>query len=107
MGYGVEAMPFDNPGFDLRGTRSQSQELRIEVKAHLGRATVVELTTREYQEYLSRESSYYDWQLWNIEHLEQGAASPVTITKFKTIPDDALDAKSFRVDLSKCSRYAN
>jgi hypothetical protein len=98
-GYQVEEMPYDNPGFDLRATKN-GRELRIEVKAHLGKGGVVDLTTRQYQEYLGRGG--YDWQIWNIEHLRQ-SGSPVTITPYSSIPDEALDARTFRVDLKKCS----
>ena len=101
--YEVEEMPLDNPGFDLRATKAQSRELRIEVKAHLGGASVIDLTRREYQEYLGRESGGYDWQLWNIEHLRKDAGSSPTVAKFRTIPDKALDARIFRVNLRECS----
>ena len=100
LGYQVEEMPQDQPGFDLRATK-EAQELRLEVKAHLGKSTVVELTTRQYQEYLGRTQGGYDWQLWNIENLEQNELLSI-ITKYPSIPDEALDAKTFRVDLKKC-----
>jgi len=98
-GYSVEEMSLDNPGFDLRATKN-GHELRVEVKAHTGRATIVELTQPEYKEYLGQQG--YRWELWNVEHLAERDPSPVRITRYDTIPDDALDVRTFRVDLKKC-----
>lgn len=98
-GFSVEEMPQGNPGFDLRAIKD-GDELRVEVKAHSGRATVVELTQREYKEYLGQQG--YRWELWNVEHLAEDDSHSVTITRYDQIPDDALDARAFRVDLKKC-----
>jgi len=98
-GFSVEKMPQANPGFDLRA-RKNGEELRVEVKAHRGRATVVDVTQREYREYLGQQG--YRWELWNVEHLAENGASPVTITRYDAIPDDALDTRTFRVDLKQC-----
>lgn len=99
MGYLVEMMPQSNPGFDLRAKRN-GDELRVEVKAHSGRATVVDVTQREYKEYLGQQG--YRWELWNVEHLAENDAHDVSITRYDTIPDDALDVRTFRIDLKKC-----
>lgn len=99
MGYSVVLMPQDNPGYDLLANKN-GHELRVEVKAHSGRATVVELTQPEYREYLGQQG--YRWELWNVEHLAESDPSPVRITQYDTIPDDALDVRTFRVDLKKC-----
>jgi hypothetical protein len=104
MGYGVEPMPLDNPGFDLRATRG-GEELRVEVKAHRGNATVVDVTQRQYKEYLGQQG--YRWELWNVEHLAENDTEPVIITRYDDIPDDALDARTFRVDLKKCQSPAD
>jgi len=104
MGFSVEEMPQGNPGFDLRA-KKDGNELRVEVKAHSGRATVVDVTQREYKEYLRQQG--YRWELWNIEHLAENDDSPVVITRYDTIPDDALDARTLRVDLKKCQSPAN
>ena len=101
MGYQVEEMPLDNPGFDIRATKN-GYELRVEVKAHCGRATIVELTLPEYMEYSDSRQQGYRWELWNVEHLEKSDASQVRITRYDTIPDDALDVRTFRVDLKRC-----
>jgi len=101
MGFSVEKMPQGNPGFDLLA-KKDGDELRVEVKAHSGRATVVELTQREYKEYLGQQG--YRWELWNIEHLAEDDSHSVVITRYDQIPDDALDTRTFRVDLKKCQR---
>jgi hypothetical protein len=103
-GYVVEPMPRENPGFDLKATRD-SEELRVEVKAHLGMATVVDdLTKRQYDEYLASKngSMDYKWELWNIENLKKDDSRKVVITRYDDIPEEALDSKMFRVDLKKC-----
>lgn len=101
MGFSVEKMPQGNPGFDLRA-KKDGNELRVEVKAHSGRATVVDVTQREYKEYLGQHK--YRWELWNVEHLAENDVSSVVITRYDTISDDALDVRTFRVDLKKCQR---
>jgi hypothetical protein len=101
MGFSVEKMPQSNPGFDLRA-KKDGDELRVEVKAHSGRATVVDVTQREYKEYLGQQG--YFWELWNVEHLAKDDFYPVVITRYDQIPDDALDARTFRVDLKKCQK---
>jgi hypothetical protein len=97
-------MPPENPGFDLRAMRI-GEELRVEVKAHTGRATVVDVTQRQYKEYLGQQE--YRWELWNVEHLSENDTEPVAITRYDNIPDDALDARTFRVDLKKCQVPSN
>jgi len=99
LSYAVERMPPENPGFDLRAMIG-GEELRVEVKAHTGRATVVDVTQRQYKEYLGQQE--YRWELWNVEHLSENDTEPVAITRYDDIPDDALDARTFRVDLKKC-----
>jgi len=101
LGFSVEKMPQANPGFDLRA-KKDGDELRVEVKAHSGRATVVDVTQREYREYLGQQG--YRWELWNVEHLAYDDSHPVVITRYDQIPDDAIDARTFRVDLKRCQR---
>jgi len=101
MGFSVEEMPQDNPGFDLRANKD-GEELRVEVKAHTGRATIVDVTQRQYREYLGQEAGLYRWELWNVEHLTENDTEPVAITRYDSIPEDALDVRTFRVDLKKC-----
>jgi hypothetical protein len=104
LGYTVEAMPLDNPGFDL-GAKKGGEELRVEVKAHKGRVTVVDVTQRQYKEYLGQQE--YRWELWNVEHLVEADTEPVVITRYADMPDEALDARTFRVDLKKCHSPSN
>jgi len=101
MGFSVLKMPQTNPGFDLLA-KKDGDELRVEVKAHSGRATVVDVTQREYKEYLGQQG--YRWELWNVEHLAEDDSHAVVITRYDQVPDDALDARIFRVDLKKCQR---
>ena len=101
MGYAVEEMPQNNPGFDLLGTRN-GDELRVEVKAHTGRATVVDLTQRQYEEYKNQQG--YRWELWNIEHLAEKDKQPVTITRYECIPEEALIVRTWRVNLNQCQQ---
>lgn len=101
MGFSVEKMPQGNPGFDLRA-KKDGNELRIEVKAHGSRATVVDVTQREYREYLGQQG--YCWELWNVEHLADDHLHQVVITRYDQLPDNALDIRTFRVDLRKCQR---
>lgn len=102
-GFSVEKMLQSNPGFDLRAMK-EGDELRIEVKAHSGRATVVDVTRREYKEYREQHEHGYHWELWNVEHLAEDDSYSVVITRYDQIPDDALVARTFRVDLKKCQR---
>ena len=101
MGYSVEHMSQNNPGFDLLA-KMGGDELRVEVKAHGGRATVVDLTRREYEEYLLSQHKGYRWELWNVEHISENDSAPTHIAPYYQIPDDALDTRIFRVDLKKC-----
>jgi hypothetical protein len=100
-GFGVEEMKQKNPGFDLRATKD-NKEHRIEVKAHMGSATKVALTAREYEEYQDQRQQGYLWELWNVEHLAEDDNKKIRITKYVDIPSSALDAREFVVDLRKC-----
>jgi hypothetical protein len=100
LGYEVKQMPLDNPGFDIFASRGV-QELRIEVKAHLRKANVVVLTIRELQESRNQKQDQ-QWELWNIENLSEDVGDDIKITRFKSIPEDALSAKQLRVDLNMC-----
>ena len=66
---------------------------------------MVDVTQRQYKEYLGQQG--YRWELWNVEHIAENDADPVAITRYADIPDDALDARTFRVDLKKCLSPAN
>lgn len=51
MGYRVEVMPLVHPGFDLLAKKDEI-ELRVEVKSHVGRSNIAEITHRQYKEYV-------------------------------------------------------
>ncbi|MGB9601498.1 MAG: protein NO VEIN domain-containing protein, partial [Limisphaerales bacterium] len=93
-------MPSNNPGYDILAEK-ENEKLHIEVKAHIGFATVVEITMREYLEFKNQNG--YRWELWNIENLAEDDKQEVVITRYKNIPDEAIESKTFRVDLKKCS----
>ena len=66
---------------------------------------MVDVTQRQYKEYLGQQG--YCWELWNVEHLAESDGDPAAITRYSGIPDDALDARTFRVDLKKCQSLVN
>ena len=49
IGYAVQRMPDNNPGYDLRATK-EKENLRVEVKAHLKIAAKIDLSIREWEE---------------------------------------------------------
>jgi len=102
MRYSVKQQPYDHPGYDIVATKG-AEELRIEVKAHRYTASVVEITTRELQEYYEHLSNpAIRWELWNVENLAADAAAAITITRYSDIPESALGARQFTVDLRRC-----
>lgn len=103
MGYSVSQMPKHNPGFDIRATR-KDEELRVEVKAHRRTSKTVQLTVREFSEYNEQQrNESVKWQLWNVENLSATVSAPIRITRFDSIPKDALSAQQFALDLGKCT----
>lgn len=103
MGYEVNQMPFANPGFDLVAEKEGSI-LHVEVKAHLGYANVVEVTAAEWRECLRCQANPDgpQWELWNIVNLSEDQPGPVGMSRYITIPEDALSVRRWRVDLRKC-----
>ena len=96
-------MPQSNPGFDIRATR-QGVELRVEVKAHTGSASIVDVTKREIEECSRQEAREgIRWELWNVENLSAAVPSPIRITRYDHIPDDALSERILALDLRKCT----
>ena len=103
MGYSVTQMPQKHRGFDIRATKNGA-ELRVEVKAHRRTASVVEITKGEVEEcsrHQDRES--VRWELWNIENLSTTVSSPIAITRYNQIPDEALRERLLTLDLRKCT----
>lgn len=103
LGYQVEVMAPENPGFDLKAIKD-SKELRIEVKAHLGTAGVVQLTRREYKEFIESKMGKFRWELWNVCNLStaQGKPCAVDLSRYQDVPEEALDDKVFDLNLRKC-----
>ncbi len=96
----IEERHHYNPGYDIEAVDPQGVKVHIEVKGHQGAAKQVILTNREYQEYVNQE--VYRWELWNVERLRLSNVSKPTITVFTRIPEAALIADQFKVDLTKC-----
>ncbi len=109
LGFTVQQMPFDNPGFDIRATKGGSPILLIEVKGHVGRATHIDLTAREYGEYARCLGSTCEmWELWNIEQLSENLPKEVLLSRYRGIPDHALvGVRGFRVNLQACAKVAD
>lgn len=103
LGYSVEQMPQDNPGFDIRATKN-SEELRIELKSHLRTSDTVIVTARELQEYLrAKAGTSWRWELWNIDNLASDSEADVHLSRYIDLPDDAITGKQFQVDLRLCT----
>lgn len=107
LGFSVEEMAFENPGFDLRATRD-GHVLLVEVKGHLGRTNVVELTSRQLEEYMHCRTVGVaeHWELWNVEGLSSTDSNDATISRYAVLPKGALRARSLRVDLAQCDCIA-
>lgn len=101
-GYAVEQMPQENPGFDIKATKGE-KELRVEVKAHLAEASSVKITLNEVKESAkcNQGKDQLRWELWNVENLSEDTSGPI-MRRFETVPDDALKATEFALDLTKC-----
>jgi hypothetical protein len=104
LGYeNIKEMGFYHEGYDIEAEKDGNRIL-VEVKGHAGSALKADVSIsqiREYDRHLG--SKNVRWELWNIENLSEEALSPMTITPIGHIPDEAMEAKSFRVDLTKCS----
>ncbi|MBI2814936.1 MAG: ATP-binding protein [Opitutae bacterium] len=102
QGWEVKRMPAFNPGFDI-DARRLTELLRVEVKAHRRQASTIDLTRREWETYLESKQpgAGFVWQLWNVENLAVGTSETI-LTIYNDLPENALDAASFRVDLRRC-----
>ena len=95
-------MPQTNPGFDLSAMKDNI-ELRVEVKGHRRMGWSVDVTHRELVEYYrARETHSFQWQLWNVQNVSRNAGSPIRITRYVEIPEEALRSRTHTVDLRKC-----
>jgi hypothetical protein len=103
LGFTVEQMPGHNPGFDIKA-KKDAVELRVEIKAHKSKASSIELTQTEYQEYIRcQELENVMWQLWNIENLSESIDDNITITRYKSLNEEAFNTRSMTINLSKCA----
>jgi hypothetical protein len=104
MGYVVEIMGTQNPGFDVRGIKP-GHILKVEVKSHAREANSVFMTQRECDEYLnSLGVSGETWELWNIENLVKASGKTPTIQRIGHIPESARKESGYWVDLGQCSQ---
>jgi hypothetical protein len=101
-GWEITSMSRSNPGFDLEARRG-SDKLLVEVKAHRQQASIIELTKAEWEKYLEsrKPNADFAWQLWNVENLALGT-SKTTLTTYNNLPEAALVASAYRVDLKLC-----
>lgn len=92
-------------GFDLKANKDE-RRIYVEIKGHLKKSTTAELTARQYREYLQCKTGTENvqWELWNIENLSGDVIDDIRISIYTEIPDDALMAREFNVDLRKCQR---
>lgn len=104
IGFAVEQMPGHNPGFDIKAKKGGG-ELRVEIKAHKSKASSIELTQAEYQEYIKcQELESVKWELWNIENLSKNIDEKITISRYQLLNEDAFKARVLTINLSKCDR---
>ena len=103
LGYQVTPMDERSPGFDLLAKKT-NEVLKVEVKAHLRKASKVFVPKGEWKEYLrSKGEASTRWELWNVEFLAADSGHCVNITRYTEIPADAIEESGFWVDLNRCS----
>ncbi|MCS6919607.1 MAG: DUF3883 domain-containing protein, partial [Fimbriimonadales bacterium] len=98
-GFDARGMSEVNEGYDIFA-RKDNQEYHIEVKSHRLGASKITLTRAEYLEYAKQTEGGYKWQLWHVQYLEEGNRPQITI--YTQIPAEALQERSFSVDLAMC-----
>jgi hypothetical protein len=107
MGYEVEQMGPQNPGFDLRALKP-GEVLKIEIKSHARLASSVFLTQREWEEYLrTRKMHGVTWELWNVEKLAESSGIQPTIQRIRHIPKSSMKESGYWVDLNQCPQEAS
>jgi hypothetical protein len=103
MGYEIEVMGQQNPGFDLRAVKP-GKILKVEVKSHARETANVFISQREYEEYLKKlGASGETWELWNVENLAKHSMKSPTIQRIGHIPESAMKESGYWVDLHQCS----
>ena len=100
----VEPMGLQNPGFDLRAFKP-GDTLKVEVKSHAREASIVFVSQREYEEYLTTLGVNGEtWELWNVENLAKSSGKTPTIQRVVHIPESAMKENGYWVKLSQCSQ---
>lgn len=104
LGYEVEPMGQQNPGFDLRGYKP-GHTIKVEVKSHAREASSVFVTKREREEYdATHVAKGETWELWNVENVAKSSGNVPTIQRIGHIPDSAWKESGYWLDLSQCSQ---
>lgn len=104
LGYNITEMELNNPGFDILAQKD-NQTYYIEVKAHLQKSKVIELTKSELEKYIDASRKGDIWLLCNVENLAATESEAVTITCYGHIPLDQCELQNIRVPLTKCELY--
>jgi hypothetical protein len=99
----VEDVHEKNLGYDLHAKRKSGESLRVELKSHRGEAKKVNVTRKEWKEFM-RQTPSDRWELWNIEQLD---GVEVVITRHNKIPTHALEPSAYWIDLNECSWSAD
>jgi hypothetical protein len=95
----VEDVHEKNLGYDLHAKRKSGDSLRVELKAHRGEAKKVNVTRKEWKEFM-RQTPSDRWELWNIEQVE---GAEIVITRHNKIPSHALEPSAYWIDLNEGS----
>jgi hypothetical protein len=106
-GYHTEQMPDKNPGFDIKAVKD-NKELRIEIKAHRGKSSNIEITQRQIVEYsLLQEKENVFWELWNVEQLSENSSEPIKITRYSSLPEETWNTRVVTINLNQCQPIQN
>lgn len=99
----VEDVHDRNLGYDLHAKRRTGESLRVELKAHRGAAKKVNVTRKEWKEFMRQTLSDH-WELWNVELLD---GDEIVMTRHNKIPSHALEPSAYWIDLNECSWSAD
>ena len=103
LGYTVQPMGSNNPGYDLKATKT-GELLKVEVKGHGGESQTVLVTQREWEEHIQTQAVQgVIWELWNIQNLSKASGKNPTIQRVRHIPNSAKRDNGYWIDLSQCS----
>jgi len=97
----ITQLHYLNEGYDIE-VEANGETWRIEAKGHQRTVRVEELTAAEFECYKNAKQDGYRWELWSVQNLSADTSEPITITRIRDIPVDAIAAKTYRVRLSEC-----